>query len=109
LLLTKKGDKRTKPLRPPVRPLHRLVIGAQHTLKHLDSCPIMVVIDGPVRKAGHAGAPAIGTYCERGQLAIQLWCAVFGEVNELVSCSSICRLVLPFSQETRAAAQISRQ
>jgi len=92
-----------------MRPLCRLKTGTPHTVRHLDFCPIMVVIDGPVRKAGHAGATAIGTYCERGQLAIPLWCAVFGEVNELVSCSSICRLALPFSQETRAAAQISRQ
>jgi hypothetical protein len=42
-------------------------------------------------------------------LALHTLGAVFGEVNELVSCSSICRLALPFSQETRAAAQISRQ
>jgi hypothetical protein len=36
-MLTKKGDKRTKPQWPPVRPLHRLVIGAQHTLKYLET------------------------------------------------------------------------
>jgi hypothetical protein len=73
----------------------------------------MVVIDGPVRKAGHAGATAIDLghiiKKEDGQLALHTLGAVFGEVNELVSCSSICRLALPFSQETRAAAQISRQ
>ena len=39
MMLTKKGDKRTKPLRPPVRPLHRLIIGAQHTIKYLETHP----------------------------------------------------------------------
>jgi hypothetical protein len=71
---TQKSERRTKPLRPPVRPLHRLEIGAQHTPRHLDSCPIMVVIDGPVRKAGHAGATAIDLghiiKKEDGQLAL---------------------------------------
>ena len=38
-MLTKKGDKRTKPLRPPVRPLHRLVISAQHTVNYLETHP----------------------------------------------------------------------
>jgi hypothetical protein len=33
LMLTKKGDKRTKPLRPPVRPLRRLIIGAHKYLE----------------------------------------------------------------------------
>ena len=58
----------------------------------------MVVIDGPVRKAGHAGATAIDLghiiKKEDGQLALHTLGAVFGEVNELVSCSSICRLAL---------------
>jgi hypothetical protein len=39
LFITKKGDRRTKPLRPPVRPLHRLIIGAQHTIKYLETHP----------------------------------------------------------------------
>ncbi len=39
LMLTKKGDMRTKPLRPPVRPLRRLIIGAQHTIKYLETHP----------------------------------------------------------------------
>jgi hypothetical protein len=42
-----------------MRPLHRLETGTPHTISHLDSCSIMVVIDGPVRKAGHAGATAL--------------------------------------------------
>jgi hypothetical protein len=60
LIAPKKGDKRTKPLRPPMRALRRLKTRTPHTIRHLDSCPIMVVIDGPVRKAGRAGATAIG-------------------------------------------------
>ena len=52
MMLTKKGDKRTKPLRPPVRPLRRLVISAQHTMSHLESCPIIAVVGGPCAKAG---------------------------------------------------------
>jgi hypothetical protein len=55
LMLTKKGDRRTKPLRPPVRPLHRLETGTPHTTRHLKSCPIMVVIIGSAAKAGRAG------------------------------------------------------
>ena len=99
-MLTKNRERRTKPLKPPVRPLHRLIIGAQHTIKHLDSCPIMVVIDGPVRKAGHAGATAIdlGHITRGASWPSALWCAVFGEVNELVSCCSICRLALPLAR-----------
>jgi hypothetical protein len=38
-MLTKKGDRRTKPLRPPVQPLRRLIIGAQHTIKYLETHP----------------------------------------------------------------------
>ena len=51
-MLTKKGDKRTKPLRPPVRPLHRLIISAQHTIKYLESCPIIALVGGLAAKAG---------------------------------------------------------
>ena len=39
MMLTKKGDKRTKPQWPPVRPLRRLEISAQHTVKYLETHP----------------------------------------------------------------------
>jgi hypothetical protein len=52
LMLTKKGDRRTKPLRPPVLPLHRLETGTLHTVRHLKSCPIIAVISGCAAKAG---------------------------------------------------------
>jgi hypothetical protein len=39
LMLTKKGERRTKPQWPPVRPLHRLAIGAQHTVKYWETHP----------------------------------------------------------------------
>ena len=55
MIAPKKGDKRTKPLRPPVRALHRLETGTLHTIRHLKSCPIMVVISGSAAKAGRAG------------------------------------------------------
>jgi hypothetical protein len=55
LMLTKKGDRRTKPPRPPVRPPHRLIISAQHILKYLESCPIIALVGGLAAKAGRAG------------------------------------------------------
>jgi hypothetical protein len=67
-MLTKKGDKPTKPLKPPLRPLHRLETGTPHTIRHLKSCPIMVVISGSAAKAGRAGRrkPASGGCFFRG-------------------------------------------
>jgi hypothetical protein len=84
LMLTKKGDKRTKPQWPPARPPRSLKTGTPHTIKFLDSCPIMVVIDGPVRKAGHTGATAIDLghiiKKEDGQLALHtLWVQCLGK------------------------------
>jgi hypothetical protein len=62
LMLTQKGERRTKPLRPPVLPLHRLIISAHHTMSHLKSCPIIAVVGGPCAKAGRQGLrkPASG-------------------------------------------------
>jgi hypothetical protein len=61
-MLTKKGDKRTKPLRPPVRPLHRLETGTLHTIRHLESCPMIALVGGLAAKAGRQGLrkPASG-------------------------------------------------
>ena len=57
MMLTKKGDRRTKPLRPPVRPLHRLGIYNQHTIKYLENHPNgMAVVGGSApRQEGRAG------------------------------------------------------
>ena len=38
--------------RPPVRPLHRLGIYTQHTIRYLDSCPIVVVVGRPGARQG---------------------------------------------------------
>jgi hypothetical protein len=88
LIASKKVKGGRSPLSPPVRPLHRLGIYTQHTMRHLGSCPIIVVVDGSVRKAGRAGATAIDLgHIVRGPAGHpQLWCSV-GKVNELVSCS----------------------
>jgi hypothetical protein len=51
----KRGERRTKPLKPPVRALHRLGIYTQHTIRHLGSCSIIVVVGGPCGKSGRAG------------------------------------------------------
>ena len=44
LMLTKKGERRTKPLRPPMRPLCRLETGTPHMIRYLESCPIIAVV-----------------------------------------------------------------
>jgi hypothetical protein len=67
LMLTKKGDKRTKPLRPPVRPLHCLETGAQHTLKCLEthsSAWLWLAGLGTQPRACGSHHNRIGTYCE---------------------------------------------
>jgi hypothetical protein len=35
-----------------VRPLHRLTIGAQHTVRHLESCPIIALVGGSAPRQG---------------------------------------------------------
>jgi hypothetical protein len=50
----KRGERRTKPLKPPVRALHRLGIYTQHTTRHLGSCPnTSLRWPGPVRRRFH--------------------------------------------------------
>jgi hypothetical protein len=99
------------PLRPPMRPLRLLEIGTPHTIRHLKACPIIAVVDGSARKAGRAGATAIdlGHIVRGASWLSPTFGAVLGRTSSSRVASSICRLAPPCSQETRAAARLSRQ
>jgi hypothetical protein len=94
-----------------MRPLHRLGIYTQHTMRHLGSCPIIAVVGGSVRKAGRARTTAIelGHIVRGASWLSPTFGAVLGRTSSSRVASSICRLAPPCSQETRAAARLSRQ
>ena len=79
LIAPKKVKGGRSPLSPPMRPLHRLGIYTQHTIRHLGSCPIIAVVGGSAPKAGRAGTTAIDLgHIVRGpagspQLLVQCW------------------------------------
>ena len=76
-------ERRTKPLRPPMRPLHRLEIGTQHTIKHLENHPTAWLRWAGMRQRRTAVLEEIGfrwsPVCGSPTLV-----SVCGEVNELV-------------------------
>jgi len=80
------------PLSPPVRPLHRLGIYTQHTIRHLGSCPIIAVVDGSAPKAGRAGTTAIDLgHIEGGKLALpNFGCSVWGSQRSERASLGLC-------------------